>query len=57
MYNAASSPGCAAATPTAYRYPISFPQNQTLSTAVNVYILILFDSGYINQAGLSVSYA
>jgi hypothetical protein len=57
MYNAASSPGCAAATPTAYRYPISLPQSQTLASAVNVYVLIQFDSGYINQAGLSVSYS
>ena len=66
LYNAASSPGCAAAIPTyspgsPYRYPIRLPQNQSLSTAANVFILIKMDtssqSTCISQAGISVSYS
>ena len=55
MYNA-SPPGCGAATPTGVRYPINLPQDQTLSGKTDVYIYINF-SGYINLAGITVTYA
>jgi hypothetical protein len=55
MYNASPS-GCGAATPTGVRYPINLPQDQTLSGKTDVYIYINF-SGYINLAGITVTYA